>query len=325
MKHNLRKIPKDILAKIKTIKGNIVVGCAVKFKADILNGGCLKHLGIALAPGGLKFPATILPPRGRGKFTSRNIDGDTIIRKDLQKEAHYRSMQAPNWGGSRNGTHEANRRYKRFPRQFVPPALLEISIACKDTYPGLVAYVISFKVVEVLDKTVPKFEERLFANLNLLQENVGACGVESSEISMADYTKSLHLTWEILPPGTLNEVLQRVFLGKTPSKEDKDVVIERYEFFMSLEPKQLVYGTNGFRRYFGALLEDDLVVFEHIEYGNAIYILFNNWQELSKRSRNDLLSGNFGKDFERVPHISRWKEEVKKIVAKRRDSGRNLL
>lgn len=327
MKHNLRKIPNDIFAKIKTIKGNgVAVGCAVKFKADDLTGGCLKHLGIILTPEGLKFPAKILPPRGRGKFTLYNIDGETIIRKDLPKETHYRSMEVPNWGDSYNGTHTINMPYEAYPRQFIPPALLEISIACKDTQPNLPAYVIAFQVMEVLDKTSPNFEKRLFSDLNLLQENVGSCGVESSDVPLADYAKSLHLSWEVLPPGTLDETLQRLFRGNTPSKEDKDVATERYNFFTSLKPKQLVYGSSGFRRYFGALLEDNLVLFENVQYGNAIYILFNKWEELSKLSRIDLMSGGFeGKDFERVAHVDGWKAKVKEIVTKRRNGGQKLF
>jgi hypothetical protein len=60
------------------------------------------------------------------------------------------------------------------------------------------------------------------------------------------------------------------------------------------------------------------VVFENIEYGNAVYILFDNWEELSKISRLDLMSGKFNGSFERVVHISGWKGKVKTIVAGKR-------
>lgn len=60
------------------------------------------------------------------------------------------------------------------------------------------------------------------------------------------------------------------------------------------------------------MLEDDLVVFENIEYGNAIYILYDDWDEISKLSRIDLLSGRAGSNFDRIIHSGNWKEEVRK-------------
>ena len=62
-----------------------------------------------------------------------------------------------------------------------------------------------------------------------------------------------------------------------------NVAGDRYDFFVGLDPKKLIIGSSGFRRYFGALLEDYLVVFENIEYGNAVYILFEKWEVLSRR------------------------------------------
>ncbi|MGF8545695.1 hypothetical protein AAGN67_14990, partial [Klebsiella pneumoniae] len=66
---------------------------------------------------------------------------------------------------------------------------------------------------------------------------------------------------------------------------------------------------------FAPSLEDDLVVFENIEYGNAIYILYDDWDEISKLSRIDLLSGRAGSNFDRIIHSGNWKEEVRKKVA----------
>jgi hypothetical protein len=247
-----------------------------------------------------------------------NVEGREIIRKDLPKETHYNSIESPNWGDSSNGTHVVDLPYEKYPRDFHPPRELEISMSCPDARPGLAVYVVAFKVQEVLDKTAKRFEGILFEDLNLLQENIGFCGVEAAEVALKDYIKSLRVSWEILPPGTVDQTIQRLFLGKTPSAQEKDVAVERYEFFMSLKPKSLVYGDSGFRRYFGALLEDNLVVFENIQYGNAVYVLFENWADLSSRSRIDLIAGKYGTAFERVVHQSGWKGTVREIVAKKR-------
>jgi hypothetical protein len=325
MKKHLRKIPDDILTKIKAIKGKeIVVGCAVKFKADTLVAGRLKHLGIILGQDGLKVPPVALPPKSQGNYSTWNLEGREIIRKDLPKETHYNSIESPNWGDSYNGTHTVDLPYEKYPRDFHPPRELDILMSCLDTRPGLPVYVIAFKVQEVLDKTAKGFEGRLFEDLNLLQENIGFCGVEAAEVELKDYIKSLRVSWEILPPGTVDQTMQRLFQGETPSVQEKDVAVERYEFFMSLKPKSLVFGDSGFRRYFGALLEDNLVVFENIQYGNAVYVLFEDWVDLSSRSRIDLIAGKYGTAFERVVHQTGWKGAVREIVAKKRaEKGKN--
>ncbi len=321
-KKNINKIPQDILKKIESIATNeVIVGCAVKFKAQDLASGRLDHLGITLTDKGLEIPESIIPPEDQGKYSERNVNGHEIVRKDLPMETHYNSIESPNWGDSYNGTHTVNLPYQKYRRDFYPPRELEIVMTSQDTRPGLDTYVIAFQVQEVLDKGDEDFDDQLFENLNLLQENVGACGVEAATVALADYVKSLHVSWEILPPGTLEETVERVFRGKTPTVEQKDVVSERYNFFQTLKPKSLVFGQSGFRRYFGALLEDDLVVFENVEYGNAIYIFFDNWEELSKLSRIDLLSGKFGTSFERVIHTTGWKGKVKAIVANKRSNG----
>ena len=315
MKKNIQKIPKDIYEKLKKIDSKeIVAGCAVKFKTEDIASGKLSHLGIKLTAEGLEFPEVIVPSAKSGKYSDRNVNGLEIVRKDLPKETHYNTVESPNWGDSYNGTHTVYLPYKKYPRNFQPPRELEITIACRNTNPGLPVYIIAFQVREVLDKTAKGFESKLLENLNILQENVGACGVEKADTPIADYEKSLHVSWEILPPGTLDETMQRLFRGKTPTTQEKDVAKKRYEFFSSLNPESLIFGTSGLRRYFGALIKADLVVFENIEYGNAIYILFDNWEDLSKRSRTDLISGKFGTSFERVVHTGKWQDEVKKII-----------
>jgi len=319
MRKNIRKIPDNVAAKLKEIRGNeVIVGCALRLTREMLIGGKLAHLGVSLSAEGLIIPTAVVPLETQGKYSDINVNGLEIVRKDLPKETHYNSIESPNWGDSYNGTHTVNLPYKKFPREFQPPRELEISMQCNDTGPNLPSYIIAFQVKEVLDKTSKNFDGHLFENLNLLQENVGACGLESAEMPLEEYVKSLHVAWELLPPGTLDQALQRLFQGRTPSIEEKNVATERYDFFLSLKPKSLVFGQSGLRRYFGALLENDLVVFENIKYGNAIYVLFESWADLSKLSRIDLLSGKFGSDFERVIHISDWKGTVKEIIEKRR-------
>lgn len=319
MKKNFQKIPIEITQKLREIKSSeVVVGCAVKYKSETLVNGRLAHLGIMVSKKGLVAPPSVIPPADQGKYSKINVDGLEIIRNDLPKEKHFNSVEAPNWGNDYYGTHTVDLPYEKYPREFIPPRELEILINCNNPQPGLSEYILAFKINETLNRKSRNFKKRLFENINILQENIGACGVVPAKTALEKYEKSLQVSWEILPPGTLQETLQRLFKGRYPSKEEKAVAEERYDFFMSLKPKRLVFGSSGFRRYFGALIEDDLVVFENIQYGNAVYILYKNWKELSKKSRIELLSGKYGKDFERVVHRPGWKKEIRlKIKTKR--------
>lgn len=322
MKRNLRKIPDDILEKVKTLPSDeLVVGCAIKFKALDLSSGRLEHLGITLSSNGLKVPPSTLPSEDSGKYSKLNIEGEEIVRKDLPKEMFYNMIESPNWGSPYNGTHTTYLPYERYVRDFRPPRELSIEMSCMDKRPALPAYIINFRIDEVISRKQKNFKKTLFENLNLLQENIGACGVEPSSVSLSDYAKSLHVSWEIFPPGTRDEAIKRLFRDRMPTQEEKNTASERYDFFMSLKPKNLVYGSSGFRRYFGALLEYNLVVFENIKYGNAVYIIFEKWEELSTKSRLDLLSGKYEKDFERVVHATDWKRQIREIVAMKREEN----
>jgi hypothetical protein len=58
--------------------------------------------------------------------------------------------------------------------------------------------------------------------------------------------------------------------------------------FSSLKPTAYLAGTAKFSAYVGAQFAPDLVVFENVKYGNALYVLYDNWRDVSKRSRLDM-------------------------------------
>jgi hypothetical protein len=317
-KTNLRTIPQSIDHRLKQLKSRSIKAASSRvYSAQELDEGKLSHLGIALSKGVLSYPKSILPPEKSGKYSARNINGEEIVRKDLPKETHYNAIESPNWGDSYNGTHTVYLPYEKYPRDFIGPRNTRLNILIPHSEPGRESYVVVFEVDCVLDQKAKEFKSDLLACLNLLQENVGSCDVQPSDATLADYLHTLKVSWDVLPPGTREEALARLFRGKTPSAQEKAAVEERYDFLMSLKPTKLVYGLSGLERYFGGLMHDNLVVFENIQYGNAIYIMFDNWKELSQRTRTELLSGRYGRNFERVMHGSGWKGKVKAIIKER--------
>jgi len=313
-----RSIPKAILRQLATMEDQYLVAAVLrKFTADDLKNEKLKHLGVSLSDQRLYLPTAVIPPPGNGRFSMRNVEGHVIIRKDLPKETLYNSVETPNWGDSSYGYHTVDLPYERYPRDVIAPLYARIEIECANPDPQATKFLIRFRVSEVLDRRDDNFMDDLLFCLNLLQENVGACGLAPSKSTMADHIQTLGVDWEILPPGTAAEAIARLFQDRAPSDVEREAVEERHKFLMSLKPKRLVYGQSGFLRYFGGMITDDLVVFENVEYGNAVYIMFENWEELSKRSRVDLLSGRYGKGFERIVHSPGWEIRVEKIVEER--------
>lgn len=316
---NVRVIPSPVRSRLGRLPDRYIVGGVLKvFAKAELESGALVHLGVKLAANGLEAPKAVVPPAKSGKYSDWNRNGREIVRKDLPVETHYHSVETPNWGDPYYGTHSVDLPYKKYPRDFVAPGLASILIECADPGPDREQYGLTFQVDTVLDRQSETFEDDLLEVLNLLQENVGACGVQPSGVSLTEYLDTRSLAWEILPPGTREEVVTRILGGRTPSPQIRTRLEERYDLLVSLNPVRLIAGTSGFARYFGGQLADDLVVFENIEYGNAVYIMFGSWEILSQRSRTELLSGRFGSDFERVTHGTGWEDRVRDIVAERR-------
>ncbi|MBJ8996995.1 hypothetical protein [Citrobacter braakii] len=313
MKRNIRVIPKNIHSKLRRLGNTVVAGTSIAFTENQLKSGALEHLGIYFDNGVNAYETSVIPDPLQGKHSLKNVFGEEIVRKDLPKETHYTEIESPNWGDSSNGTHTVRLPYEKYPRDIIPPTLIAIEINHKQ--PSDSHFIFNFRVTRILDKQSNKFDDELLFDLNLLQENLGKCGIENADKPISTYADTLIVSWEIFPPGSKEETLARIFRGKNISSDKKNVAENRYDFFMSLEPKKIVTGNSTFSNYIGAMLEDDLVVFENIEYGNAIYILYNNWDDISKLSRIDLLSGRAGSNFDRIIHSGNWKDEVRKKVA----------
>ncbi len=239
-KKNLRKIPPNIFNKLKSIDSQyIVVGILKTFTKDYIVEGNLEHLDIYIDDGNLKIPNEIMPLDCQGKYSDKNINGYEIVRDDLPKETHYRTMEVPSYG-SYYLTHTVNMPYEMYPRESVAPRLSTMKIECKNVSANQDKFAIKFEINEVLDKESETFEEDLLFCLNLMQENIYACSIFPSGSTYEDYIKTTQLSWEFLPPGVREDDIKRIFGNSKPSKEKILEIERRYDFLMSLNPKELL-------------------------------------------------------------------------------------
>lgn len=308
MPKNFRIIPPAVRRQLTRIEDDRVQVAAIKLvtRAD-LQSGRFAALGIPLAGA-----CEVVPPASAGRQSRRNVEGHVIVRRDLPKEPFYVSVETPNWGDWSNGTHTVTLSGMRYPREFMPPSFTPIRLELLKSTPDGELY--RFAVGEIIQR---RDEARLLVCLNLLQENVGSVQVFGASEDFAAYEQSLQVHWEFLPPGEREKLLRHIMAGRPRSAQERRVVEERAKFIESLKPKQWLYGASGFARYWGAQFADDLVVFEHEEHGNALYVMYEDWAQLSQRSRVELLSGRFGHNFDRIVHTGNWQEKLVQILDKR--------
>ena len=127
--------------------------------------------------------------------------------------------------------------------------------------------------------------------LNIPRENTGVAGVFPSDATPEDYLSTIALEWEVFPPGTADEIIAAFRKRRSGRATKADTLMEeRLKLSSSLRPTTYLTGTTKFSAYVGTQFAPDLIVFENVRYGNALYVLYDNWRNVSKRSRIDLRS-----------------------------------
>lgn len=308
-KKNLRKIPAHVRAKITGLDVDDVIVASVR-RINRNDIGNYAHLNLRVENGQLVTPAPTVPDESIGRYCSINVNGHEIVRRDLPKITKTFSAEVPNWGDWYNGSHDIYWTREIYQRDLVPPKELTVSVEHLEEDAETIT--VKVAVDQVLSRAADDFDEDLLYNLNILQEVLGAADVFRSDTTLAEYLRTVHVDWEILPAGRrVDEVLADMLRGKQPvSAEKQREMRERLGVLAGMNPREYIAGTSEFLRYFGARFEDDFVVFENLNYGNAIYVMYERWEELSRRSRIDLLKGP-REGFERIPHTENWERRLR--------------
>lgn len=313
---NFRSLSPNIISQVnRAQKDDMVVACSHKIRLADIERGVYAHLGIVLVDSELRFPEQIVPPTEVGNYSKRNRQGREIVHRDEPKIEKTWSIETPNYGDWTKGTHSIDFSRDVYQRSYEHPRDLSIRIDHLAHDIRADVHVFKFTVDEVLNRTISSFPDDLLFNINLLQENIGNHGVFESDATHEEYLRTLYVHWEILPVGERDETFTRILSGVRSSDPRVHAQLkERYEYLQSLRPTSFIRGTNGFRNYFGAMFADNLVIFENIDYGNAIYVMYENWQELSQKSRVELLASQ--QSFKRIVHTRHWKQRLRAEIKK---------
>ena len=322
MKHNISKLPVLVRGKLQGFGNNeIVAACTRQFKLDDVKNGALLRYGITIPDAGVivGLKGIFEPAPNAGRFSRKNCRNTVIIHKDEPKIPVELDGVATDWHG---GQHPFTYIRECYRRSIVSPK--HIKIAAEIIRVELDSVVVAFRVDESLRSSSPDFQLRLLAGLNLLQENVGACDIERADTNMSQYQHLLRANWRIFPPGTLTnmELACRVY-GRSARQLDAKQIMEiqsRYDFLMSLGAEKIIIGIDSFNGYIGAKFEDDIVVFDNVRFGNAVYILREDWETLSRKTKHELLQMK-GVAY-RIPHLQGWTHKVsQRLKALRKSVG----
>ncbi len=315
MKNNyhFRRIPDYIDQELSRIQSQHVIVAAIieATKAEVANGA-YKHVGIRIQDSKVVIPDTLTPDMIKGLYARRNRNGTIWVLRDLPKVSKTYWWESPNFGDPTKGYHSNYRDIDVYQRRLEPPRDWEINLSIISEDESHIR--IKARLVAVLDRRDDYFKKDLFFALNLMQEQFRDCHVFDAAMTDDDLAKVTTVGWEIFPPGTLDRTIA-VITGRmrnsTPFKQRE--ILNRTETLNRLHPTEYIVGSGMNSRYFGAKFGESIVVFENIDYGNALYILFDNWQEISQMSRIDILKRH-EKDFIRIIHKNGWEKALRHYI-----------
>ncbi len=146
----------------------------------------------------------------------------------------------------------------------------------------------------------------------------GECEIVSDTDPIAqNRPKTIRVNWEILPQGKypwekIKETVQSI--SGQYNKSNREMMLRNCEHINKLNPDFIAYGKSGFKGYmiFG-FTDRNLYILESMFPNNATYVFENDWENLSKLTKAQILNNNLHKD--RIIHTSKWTEKFDEIMS----------
>lgn len=268
---------------------------------------------------GLGFSSSLHPgervlPRPVGPRSLFNAEGQYQVHRDRPKEPRVIGQREWHWLEFR-GPYDREEQSRIvdivrdcYPRTFVPPPSIELTVATKpDGSRLIVSDRLTFEETnrEALLHVINLFLE-LFEEAETLTEDLD--GYIVSEVR--------NLNWTILPEGEMpwprlrdhvSDLVDRAPAGNRP------VLMHRLEAVNSYGPTFTAVGHGGFAGYivFG-FPSRGLYVLESLYYGNATYVFGDRWEELSRRTKAEVLVGHH--EEARIIHNNRWDSAIQQLL-----------
>lgn len=255
---------------------------------------------------------TVLPAPLFGPVSRFNAEGKYEIHKDQPKETAYRMVEWhwTEWHGQERVEQTDFREvpYERYPRTFIPPPGVELTISQGADGEKI--------VVGPMMKNSSRARRKITHVINVMLELFGECQFFAGDLSKIVTAKLRRLNWRILPPGKmpwsqLRSELEPL-IARAP-KGNQPVISHRLATINKHRPDFAAVGQAGFHGYvvLGFTVKQ-LYVLESMYYGNATYVFDKDWKDLSKRTKAEIIAGNLQR--ERLVHRKGWENQVNRLL-----------
>ena len=246
------------------------------------------------------FTGVKIIPRGIGPVTRFNTEGRDIPLKHLPMETYYRDAYIKDWHGD---YHYVDIPGERYQREHVEAPCQEISLI---TIGGK-----NYAISDLLPNT-QEGKELIKHVVNLFLEIFGTCEIlDKNKCPEVAAAKLKRANWQILPEGEI--VWERVnqIAGDIENSNELVGQLQKYRFktIIKYKPDLVYYGNGGFHGYLVFVFKrKGLVLMENMIYGNATYVFRDNWEELSKLSKAEIIKHNLHEM--RLVHRESWPYQI---------------
>lgn len=253
----------------------------------------------------------VLPSPHLGRAAAFNAEGKEVVHDDQPMETIYRSVEWTHdqWNGpyTETVTEVIERPYPRYPRSFVEPPSVELTVR---RAPDGILFVCA------PERVVGQDDEKLVHDVNLVLNITGECELLAQNLITPFRGDVRRLNWSVLPRGhypwsdlkpRIRPAIERLSDTAKPVIEHRLEVVSRY-------PHEFVaIGNAGFAGYvvfgFPAL---GIYVLECVHDGNATYVFGQDWEELSQLTKADILSERL--QLHRIIHAQNWRLRLSDIM-----------
>ncbi len=243
-----------------------------------------------------------------GSISRFNANGKFKVRRDLPKEEYYieRYWKKRDWRG--NITEEVFYvRRERYQRELIAPPSEELLLDSYKDENIIVSrsFIKSPENFAAIKHTINLFLE-LFRECDLIRENYHPFLFENI----------IKLNWKIFPTGEYpwtrvkdiaQERIERQPAGTRP------VIAKRLEAITAHHTDFVAIGRGGFSDYivFGFSTKG-IFILESLKNGNATYVFGDNWAQLSKMTKAEILINQL--EIERIFHRPGWEIRINELL-----------
>ena len=242
-------------------------------------------------------------PKVIGPITYFNVYGKEIINKNEKEDRDiYRPYHIMDWHGQYHDGIAYERR-KCYKREFINPYEMELIIVEQK------------ETKYVTNKEISKDANKLKFAMNLLLEIFGEFEIIYNEEKI-NYGEIKRLNWNVLPRGKYPwEKLYPYIKNNLDNMQETKAKIAKknIEKITQYNSKFVAIGRSGFSGYIiYGFNKENKVILESMEIDNATYVLNENWENISKLTKAEILKNNLHE--KRIIHTKRWNEEIETVI-----------